>query len=72
MVVSVTDLSLGSLICPSSGPYVPQVNLPLCARMFGLRHCPAGSLVPPLLRQNGVSRWAMGWLLKGSAEIFLP
>ena len=39
---------------------------------YGLRHCPAGSLVPPLLRQIGVSRWAIGGLLKGLAEIFLP
>ena len=24
--------------------------------IIGLRHCPAGSLAPPLLQQNGVSR----------------
>ena len=37
----------------------------------GLWLCPAGFWVPPLLRQNGLSRWAMGGLLKVSAGIFL-
>ena len=71
VLVSVTDLSFRGLVCP----WVPDVRAPgtftsLCV-IIGLRHCPAGFLAPPLLRQNGVSDWAMGGLLIGSAGIFL-
>jgi len=70
--VSVTDPSLGGLVCS----WVRDVRAPgksTCLWVIiGLRHCSAGSLAPPLLRQNGVSCWAMGRLLMGLAGIFLP
>jgi len=72
MLVSVTDLSLGGLVCP----WVRDIRAlgkftSLCV-IIGVWHCPAGSLAPPLLRQNVVSSWAMGGLLMGSAGIILP
>ena len=72
VLVLVTDLSLGGLVCS----WVQEVRAPgkftsLCV-IIGLQHCPAGLLAPPLLRQNGVSCWAMDGLLMGSAGIFLP
>jgi len=74
VLVSVTDLSLGGLACPLVRDVEPEVYiyLPLNIVIVGLRHYPAGFLAPPLLRQNGVSHWAMGGLLMGSAGIFLP
>jgi len=72
VLVSVTDLSLGGLVCPWVRDVRATCKFTSLFVIIGLRHCPAGSLAPPLLQQNGVSRWAMGGLLMGSAGIFLP
>jgi len=68
VLVSVTDLSLGGLVCPwvrdvrAPGTYIGTSQ---CV-IIGLRRCPARSLAPPLLRQNGVIRglwvaYGFGW-----------
>jgi len=71
LLVSVTDLPLGSLLCPSPRDIEPPGTFSFCAWCLAYSFFPAGSLVPLLLRQNRVSHWAMGGLLTGSAGIIL-
>ena len=58
-----TDLPPGITTCPSPGLYGPSTTELECGVDLWL--CPAGSCAPPLIRQNGVRRWAMGGLLTG-------
>ena len=63
MLAQFTDLPLGITTCPSPGLYGPSGTELVCGVDLWL--CPAGSCATPLLRQNGVRRWAMGGLLTG-------
>ena len=54
-------ISLWGSLAPSAGLHAPGTSTPLCVLLRPWL-CPAGSLIPSLICQNGVYGWAKGGL----------